>query len=249
MPDKRKPFQVETNASKFATEAVLKQQDSNGDWHPCRYLSQSLDQAQQNYDIYDRELLGVICALEAWQHYFERAPYPIHILSDHKNLTYFKTSQDLTRCQARWSRFLSLFDLQLEHVPGTHMVQSDTLSRLAHLNEEIKDNMAQVVLPNEWFVKTINTDLQTHILEGTKTDPIAPATSQRTPLSTYSSAWRMEDGLCRANDRIYVLDAPQLRRDLVSQYHDSRGAGHPGQFGTLALLCRDYWWPGMGVFV
>ena len=25
--------------------------------------------------------------------------------------------------------------------------------------------------------------------------------------------------------------------------------GHPGQFGTLELLKRDYWWPGMAVFV
>ena len=46
MPDKAKTFTVESDALKFATGAVLQQADINGDMHPCRYLSQSLDAAQ-----------------------------------------------------------------------------------------------------------------------------------------------------------------------------------------------------------
>ena len=59
MPDKAKAFTVKSNASKFATGAVLRQADINGDMHPCGYLSQSLDAAQRNYEIYNRELLGI----------------------------------------------------------------------------------------------------------------------------------------------------------------------------------------------
>ncbi|KAF8664181.1 hypothetical protein AX16_000798 [Volvariella volvacea WC 439] len=59
-PDTNKPFLIETDASKVATRRVLKQQDSNRDWHPVAYLSQSLDPAQMNYQIYDRELLAII---------------------------------------------------------------------------------------------------------------------------------------------------------------------------------------------
>ena len=39
MPDKVKVFTVESDASKFATEAVLGQADINGNMHPCGYLS------------------------------------------------------------------------------------------------------------------------------------------------------------------------------------------------------------------
>ena len=41
MPDMTKPFVVESDASKYAFGAVLRQQDNNGDWHPCAYLSKS----------------------------------------------------------------------------------------------------------------------------------------------------------------------------------------------------------------
>ena len=144
MPDKNKPFSIESDASKFATGAILRQADSNGDMHPCTYLSKSFNAAKRNYEIYDRELLGIVRALTEWRHYLEGSPYPVEVLSDHKNLTYFRTAQKLNRRQARWSLFLTQFELQLKHVPGTRMVQSDTLSRLQHLNLEDNDNEAVV---------------------------------------------------------------------------------------------------------
>ena len=64
MPNQMKPFILETDASKHASGAVLRQQDSNGDWHPCGYLSKSFTETERNYDIGDRELLAVIRALE-----------------------------------------------------------------------------------------------------------------------------------------------------------------------------------------
>jgi len=39
MPDHSKPFQIESDASKYATEAVLLQLDSNGDRHPVAFFS------------------------------------------------------------------------------------------------------------------------------------------------------------------------------------------------------------------
>ena len=128
MPDKTKPFSIESDASKFATGAVLRQADANGDTHPCLYLSQSLDAAQRNYEIYDRELLGIVRALDEWRHYLDGSPHPVEVLSVHKNLTYFCIARKLNRRQARWSLFLSQFNLQLKHVPGKEMIQSDTLS-------------------------------------------------------------------------------------------------------------------------
>ena len=44
--------------------------DENSDLHPCAYFSCTFS-AQRNYDIYDRELLAVILALEEWRQYQE----------------------------------------------------------------------------------------------------------------------------------------------------------------------------------
>ena len=92
-----------------------RQQDINGNWHPCRYISHSFGTTQHNYKIYDRELLGIVYALETWHHYLQGSPFPTVILSDYKNLTYFWTAQKLNRQQAQWSLFLSEFDLKLLH--------------------------------------------------------------------------------------------------------------------------------------
>lgn len=89
MPDNKKPFIVKTDASKWATGGVCRQQDVNGNWHPCGFISHSFNPAEWNYEIYDRELLSIICALETWQHYLHGSPFPTVLLSDHKNLTYF----------------------------------------------------------------------------------------------------------------------------------------------------------------
>jgi hypothetical protein len=92
MPDPTKPFVIKSDALKFATGAVLQQRDNNGDWHPCGYISHSFDQTQQNYKIYDWELLGIVRALE---NYLQGSAHPTTILSDHKNLTYFCSAQKL----------------------------------------------------------------------------------------------------------------------------------------------------------
>jgi hypothetical protein len=66
LPDTSKPFQIECDASKYASEAVLSQLDINSDRHPCAFISKMFSPIEQNYEIYDRELLSIIQALMEW---------------------------------------------------------------------------------------------------------------------------------------------------------------------------------------
>jgi hypothetical protein len=61
--DYKKPFIIEADASLFATGAVLLQEDSNREEHPTGFLSNSLNPAKRNYQVYDRELLVIMRAL------------------------------------------------------------------------------------------------------------------------------------------------------------------------------------------
>ena len=74
LPDLNKPFAIATDASKDASGGILLQADSNGEWHPCSYLSQSFSPTERNYDIYDRELLAVIQGIKMWKHYLQGSP-------------------------------------------------------------------------------------------------------------------------------------------------------------------------------
>ena len=66
MPDQTKPFHIKTDASKYTTGAVLTQLDSNGARHPISFILKTFSLAEWNYEIYDRELLAIIHALEEW---------------------------------------------------------------------------------------------------------------------------------------------------------------------------------------
>jgi hypothetical protein len=95
IPEKDCPFVVAVDASLYATGGVLMQKDSNGDLHPCSYLSISFSPAECNYQIYNRKLLAIICALDIWGHYLQGSPFSIVIHTDHKNLTYWQDPQKL----------------------------------------------------------------------------------------------------------------------------------------------------------
>ena len=66
MYDNTRLTRVETDASNFATGTILSQKQDDSKWHPITYRSSTMSTEERNYEIYDREMLGLICALEDW---------------------------------------------------------------------------------------------------------------------------------------------------------------------------------------
>jgi hypothetical protein len=77
--------------------------------------------------------------------------HPIEVLTDHKNLKYFRVAQKLNRRQVRWSLYLSRFDFTLQHKPGTSMGKPDALSRRADHGSGQNDNDNMTLLSPELF--------------------------------------------------------------------------------------------------
>jgi Integrase zinc binding domain len=67
--------------------------------------------------------------------------------------------------------------------------------------------------------------------------------------SLVSAEWAETKGLLTFRGKVYVPDVRDLRRQVVAQHHDSRVAGHPGQWKTLELISRNYWWPRMSRYI
>jgi len=88
-PSKSSPFHLECNASNFATGAILSQQQEDGLFHPIGFMSKSFSDTEQNYQIHDKEMLVIMCALEEWRHFLEGSNQKFEIHTDHKNLSYF----------------------------------------------------------------------------------------------------------------------------------------------------------------
>jgi hypothetical protein len=97
MLDHLKLFQIQVDSLLFATGGILTQMDTNGDRHPCAYLSKSLMKEQRNYDTGDRELLAIVWALKEWRHYIQGSGHTTIVLFDHDILRHFKVPQTIGR--------------------------------------------------------------------------------------------------------------------------------------------------------
>jgi len=64
-PDLDKEFRVEADTSNHATRGVLSMKCSDKKWRPVTFISKSLSDTEQNYEIYDKEMLAVVRCLEA----------------------------------------------------------------------------------------------------------------------------------------------------------------------------------------
>ena len=66
LPRREGKFRVEMDASGHAIGGVLSQ-EQDGKWKPIAFLSRTMQSAEQNYEIYDKELLVIVKALTKWR--------------------------------------------------------------------------------------------------------------------------------------------------------------------------------------
>ena len=117
IPRDNAPYRVEADASDHALGGVLSQYVDDK-WRPVAFMSKSLNPAERNYEIYDKELLAIMSCLEEWRQYLLGNPEPFEIWTDHQNLTYFREARKLNCRQARWFTELQDYDFMLFHKPG-----------------------------------------------------------------------------------------------------------------------------------
>ena len=238
----------------------LTQTDSNGDRHPVAFLSKIFTEMERNYEIYNRELLGIIRALEEWRHYIQGSGHTTTVYSDHQNLTFFKSAQKLNRQQARWALYLSEFDIKLIHMPGSKMIQSNVLSQQPDfIPEEDHNNENRILLPENMFINLVDLNLQSRIAKSKNYDfDIKNALEillEKGPnmLQSDLEDWKLEkhngDNVMFYKGKNYIPNDLGLQQDIVKMFHDHETAGHPGKLETFNSVKQYYWWPGMRTFV
>jgi len=71
IPDLDKEIRVEIDISDFAIRGVLLIKYEDKKWRPVAYISKLLNEAERNYEIYDKEMLVIIQCLEMWRYFLE----------------------------------------------------------------------------------------------------------------------------------------------------------------------------------
>ncbi|GFU98342.1 retrovirus-related Pol polyprotein from transposon 17.6 [Trichonephila clavipes] len=122
LPNFTKQFNLFTDASGVGIGAVL-----NQNHRPIAFASRTLNKAERNYTVTERECLAVIWALNKFKTYF--GSLPVKIIADHTALTKLTNWKNLSSRMIRWTLKLSEFNIEWEHRPGVQNVVSDVLSR------------------------------------------------------------------------------------------------------------------------
>ena len=153
-PNYEQQFFLATDASAYGVGAVLLQEGETNPCtkkptqHPIAYYSNTFTPTERNYDIYERELLVVIKALQHWRPHLAAMEKPVVVLMDHANLTFWKNPKSINRRVARWFAILQDYNLQIKHVPGKLHAAADMLSRPPSADKGENDNTNLTLLPS-----------------------------------------------------------------------------------------------------
>ncbi|GFT03298.1 retrovirus-related Pol polyprotein from transposon 17.6 [Trichonephila clavipes] len=122
LPNFSEQFNLFTDASGVGIGAVLQQNQK-----PIAFASRTLNKAERNYTVTERECLAVIWALNKFKTYF--GPLPVKVITDHSALTKLTNGKNMSSRIIRWALKLSEFNIEWEHRPGVQNVVADLLSR------------------------------------------------------------------------------------------------------------------------
>ena len=123
------PFVIASDASDYATGAVLGQV-VDGKMVAIAYTSGALRGPEKNYSVQEKEALGVIRAVKAFNHYILASPFEIRLLTDHQSLKFLHTQKGLAGRMARWAMLLAEYSATVKYLKGSENHVADALSRL-----------------------------------------------------------------------------------------------------------------------
>ena len=131
IPNTKHPFFITVDAALIGLGAVLLQLNEQNKMKVISYNSPILNPKEQKLLTLDREVLGIVHALQIYEFLTIGSPHPIHIFTDHKPLLHCFTKKDnLSTRFYRAQVQLTIFSkLKLIHTPGQNLSVSDMLSR------------------------------------------------------------------------------------------------------------------------
>ena len=130
-PNTKHPFFITVDASFIGLGAVLFQLNEQNKMKVMSYNSHILNPQEQKLSTLDRELLGIVHALQIYEFLIIGSPHPIHIFTDHKPLLHCFTkkgnlSPRFYRAQMQLTKFSNF---KIIHTPGKNLSVADMLSR------------------------------------------------------------------------------------------------------------------------
>lgn len=263
-PDSSRPFYISADASDYALGSVLSQRDEEENLRPVEFYSRKFLPAEQNYTVYDKELLAIVESFKVWRHFLLYSPHRVEVKSDHNNLKYFATARLYKPRHARWAEELSQYDFIISHVSGVENSVADALSRDPKLMSTCSPQCEMVLLKDSVFriAALGSNDPEQEPAESGAQDGVHDwpediakyMVSGEWDCSTHSlKKYKPFMGKFKImGDKLYYLTPlgwPRAyvpfsqRSEIMARFHDQ--LGHLGAESILDLVTRRYYWPNL----
>ena len=100
LPKAGLPFSVDTDACEYQVGCALFQTYPDGSRHPVGFWSRSLNDAERNYSVGEKECLAIVWAVQILRPYLERKHFDLY--TDHQSLKWMMSLTDVSGRLARW---------------------------------------------------------------------------------------------------------------------------------------------------
>jgi hypothetical protein len=144
-PDFTRPFVLTTDASNDAIGAVLSQGPIGKDL-PIAYASRTLNTAEKNYSVVERELLAIVWGCKYFRQYILGTKFTI--VTDHRPLTWIFSVKDPSSRLLRWRLKLEEYQYEVVYKKGSNNTNADALSRI-HVTEDCTNKQTTDPGPTE----------------------------------------------------------------------------------------------------
>lgn len=125
-PQDEGPYILDTDACDVGIGAVLSQVQ-NGTERVVAYASRSLNRAERNYCVTDKELLAIRYFIEYFRHYLLGRTF--NVRTDHQAIRWLFQLKEPKGRIARWIEILSAYNFSIEYRSGKKHGNADALSR------------------------------------------------------------------------------------------------------------------------
>ena len=268
-PNFDEPFILDTDASNTAIGAVLSQ-NIEGQEKVVAYASRALTKSERKYCVTRKELLAVVHFVKYFRHYLYGKRFKVR--TDHGSLRWLLNFKNPEGQLARLIEVLSIYDMEIQHRPGTQHKNADALSRhscgqcrgkemketLSAMSDGNETNRQQDVTSKESLKELQQSDKEiSTVTQWIKGDINPERSAMSSQGSVVKALWAQRQMLVIENEILYrkwedqkgtILQAIvplSERRKVLSYCHDHQTAGHLGIKKTLSKVRQSYYWPGL----
>ena len=256
--DPRKTTIIAADASNHGIGAVLLQIQENGTRKPVCYISRSLNDAEKNYAVIEKEALTTTWACERFNDYVLGMYCTVE--TDHKPLVPLLNSTELHKMPPRILRFrlrLTRHNPKVIHVQGKNQIIADTLSRapVNSLNSADIKLLCETTATAKQSIDILPaTTMRLQEISAQKADDVVqqvreytkygwPVYMPQNPL--LKQYWTNRQHLTIIDDLLLFdsrLVVPRsLKLDIMNRLHE----GHLGITKCCALASSSVWWPNI----